>query len=88
MTEHYDDITPEQIGMAVLGRLGVMVAMRHKGPTTSLSYTEVDDRSAEGLVADLVALASGHGEHHRPGCAERLRAVGMESLAETIGAIQ
>lgn len=83
--KHYDEtLTPHDIGMAVLGRLSAMVAMRHAGPITSLSYTPVNDLGADGLVADFVALSSGHGEHHRPGCKARLHDLGKTVLRNTL----
>lgn len=80
----YDDVTPHDIGMAVLGRLAAMVAMRHAGPVTSLSYVPVDGLSADALVADFVALSSGHGEHHRPGSKDRLHDLGKAVLRDAM----
>lgn len=89
--EYREDITYHDIGVALVGYVTAMVALRHSSPAGPLEYAEIDDpSSAQGLVRDFIVLATGHSQEYvqAAGCFERLHALGWAHLVEALPLIE
>lgn len=84
MSRPYEDVTTADVGASVIAWIAAMRAMRHRTARGGLTYFKVEEGTADALVRDFVAMATGWADTHVPGARERMDALGMAVLSDSV----